>query len=409
MIKISVNKTAFPFLGLIPLSLLSILVVASAGILTSAETEEAYDSFVPSNAAWPMFKKGPGRTGRTSLTGPQTANLKWQNSSVSVNGSNPVIAADGTIYIGSEHGTLSAFKPNGTFKWSYTLSARDQVTASPALGEDGTIYIAPENGDLHALNPDGMLKWKFHLQGYGGPSASPAVARDGTIFIGARYFYAVNPNGTLRWRYDAGSDAGGPPAIGAHGTVYFPSISDQLFALEATGTLKWVFNGHGLYPIGSAPAIAKDGTIYINTNLGELQAIGADGSFKWMYESEGIVMDVPSSPAIGFDGTIYFGGGGEYAGRGGYLYALNPDGTLKWKFHAGCDQTAPSIGGDGTIYFGNNCGGTLYALSPDGALKWSYSWPLNYLRTDPAIGFRNRLYVGLLDYFVPGGLATFGP
>jgi outer membrane protein assembly factor BamB len=193
------------------------------------------------------------------------------------------------------------------------------------------------------------------------------------------------------------------------GTVYFPSSTNQLFALNPDGTLKWVFTGHGDYPIGSAPAIGKDGTIYINTNLGELHAVRVNGSLKWMYKTQGIVMDVPSSPAIGSDGTIYFGGGGEYSGKGGYLYALNPDGTLQWKFHAGCDQTAPSIGGDGTIYFGNNCGGTLYALSPNGTLKWSYSWPLNYIRTAPAIGRRERLYVGLLDYLVPGGLAAFEP
>ncbi len=63
--------------------------------------------------------------------------------------------------------------------------------------------------------------------------------------------------------------------------------------------------------------------------------------------------------------------------------------------------------GDGTIYFGN-CGGILYALLPDGTLKWSYSWPYNYIRTAPAIGLRSRVYVGLLDYLIDGGLAAFG-
>jgi large repetitive protein len=359
-------------------------------------------------AQWPMFKYGASRTGRTARSAPLVANLKWENTSISVNGSNPVIAHDGTIYIGSEFGFLYAFRPTGAIKWSYPLAA-GEVTASPALGPDGTIYIAPENGDLYALNPDGTLKWTFDMQGYGGPSASPAVTRDGTIFVGERYLYAVHPDGTLKWSFDAGSDVAGPPAIAPDGTVYFPSLNNQLFALNADGTLQWVFHGRGQYPIGSAPVIGNDGTIYINTNLGELHAVGADGSFKWMYRTEGIVMDVPSSPAIGFDGTIYFGGGGEYGGRGGYFYALDPNGTLKWKFFAGCDQTAPTIGGDGTIYFGNNCGGTLYALSPEGTLEWSYSWPLNYLRTAPAIGLRKRLYVGLLRFLNPGGLAAFEP
>src|SRR5262245_45985336 len=98
-------------------------------------------------------------------------------------------------------------------------------------------------------------------------------------------------------------------------------------------------------------------------------------------------MDVPSSPAIGTDGTVYFGGAGEYEGKGVNVYALTPSGSLKWKYFAGCDQTAPSIGGDGAIYFGANDCSAIRALNPDGTLKWCYAKPLGaYMRSAPAIG-----------------------
>ena len=62
------------------------------------------------------------------------------------------------------------------------------------------------------------------------------------------------------------------------------------------------------------------------------------------------------SPAIGSDGTIYFGS------HDAKFYAINPDGTKKWEFVMGdgTDST-PSIGSDGTIYFGSD-DKKLYAI-----------------------------------------------
>jgi outer membrane protein assembly factor BamB len=243
----------------------------------------------------------------------------------------------------------------------------------------------------------------------GGPASSPAVANhattcpavanDETIYVGAGFFYALSPEGTLRWRYDTGTSIGGPPAIAADCTIYFPS-GHWLYALRPNGTLKWIqYINHDGYEPGSAPAIGKDGTIYINTHDGVLHAVDPDGTLKWTYDTGALVQDVPSSPAVGPDGTVYFGGGG-------FLYAVDPYGRLVWKFPAGCNLTAPSIGGDGTIYFGNNSCGTLYALSPDGNFEWSYSMGSGYMRSAPAIGFKQRLYVQL--YF-PSRLLAFGP
>jgi outer membrane protein assembly factor BamB len=66
---------------------------------------------------------------------------------------------------------------------------------------------------------------------------------------------------------------------------------------------------------------------------------------------------VESSPAIGADGTIYFGSGDFN------LYALTDGGqdavAEKWAFEAGPIETSsPAIGADGTIYIGSNDGAT---------------------------------------------------
>ncbi len=102
--------------------------------------------------------------------------------------------------------------------------------------------------------------------------------------------------------------------------------------------------------IDSAPTIATDGTIYVGTlwSLGDgskLHAVNPDGTEKWRFQTGDSVF---SSPAIGDDGTIFFGSYDTY------VYALYPNGTLKWQFKTGDHvRGSPSIANDGTIYIGS--------------------------------------------------------
>jgi len=66
--------------------------------------------------------------------------------------------------------------------------------------------------------------------------------------------------------------------------------------------------------------------------------------------------EITSSPVISLEGTIYIGSNNNY------LYALNADGTLKWKFETGDGIfSSPRISSDGTVYVGS-WDGYLYAL-----------------------------------------------
>ena len=66
------------------------------------------------------------------------------------------------------------------------------------------------------------------------------------------------------------------------------------------------------------------------------------------------------------DGTVYASADG--------LYALRPDGTLKWKFAPGTTHCAstPAVGADGTVYVGCRDDG-FYALDPaTGVKRWEF-------------------------------------
>ncbi|PJB30187.1 hypothetical protein CO110_01655 [Candidatus Desantisbacteria bacterium CG_4_9_14_3_um_filter_40_11] len=150
--------------------------------------------------------------------------------------------------------------------------------------------------------------------------------------------------------------------------------------------LKWNYATKG--NVLSSPAIGTDGTVFVGSSDKKLYALNPDGSLKWSYTTGGGVYS--SSPDIGADGTVFVGSDNDK------LYALNPDGSLKWSYTTGSDvSSSPAIGADGTVFVGS-CDKKLYALNPDGSLKWSYTTG-DSVSSSPAIGADGTVFVGSHD------------
>ncbi|MEM2927362.1 MAG: PQQ-binding-like beta-propeller repeat protein [Nitrososphaerota archaeon] len=77
---------------------------------------------------------------------------------------------------------------------------------------------------------------------------------------------------------------------------------------------------------------------------------------KWEFKAEKAISTSYSSPSISKDGTIYFGTG-EF-----YLYALNPDGTLKWKFKTNDIIISTIVIGPNRIIYCKDWSGYFYAI-----------------------------------------------
>ncbi|MCD6481029.1 MAG: PQQ-like beta-propeller repeat protein [Thermoplasmata archaeon] len=125
------------------------------------------------------------------------------------------------------------------------------------------------------------------------------------------------------------------------------------------------------------PTIADDGTIYIPSE-DNLYALNPNGAIKWEF-NKGSRWSV----VIDGDGTIYFS-------SDDILYAINPDGTVKWEFVAEDDIANSAAIYNDTIYFADMCG-YLYALFLNGTLKWKFDMGLKSL-CSPSIDENGVIY-----------------
>ncbi len=339
-----------------------------------------------SSSAWPMVGYNLQHTSHSPHNGPSIPQTKWAFSKGN-SWASPSIGPDGTLYIGGAVGTgpadgaLYALNPDGTVKWRFS-QADERVDSAPAIAANGTIYFGSNVGVMYALNADGTLKWRYAMDmGDGAWSTSPAIAPDGTVYVGsgaANRLYAFNPDGTVKWRFLARGRIGSSPAVGADGVVYIGSDDHNVYAINPDGSQRWAYQTEG---IAGSPVIAADDTIYAGSSDKKMHAINPDGSRKWTLTAGDSVLEA----AIGTDGTVYFGSL-DYR-----IYAVRPDGTLRWNYLTGGTVSGhPAIAADGTIYAGSN-DGYLYALGVDGGLLWRHAaggW-----LSSPAIGASGMVYV----------------
>jgi len=155
----------------------------------------------------------------------------------------------------------------------------------------------------------------------------------------------------------------------------------------ANGRVNWRFRMDGPFSM-VRPAIGPDGTIYSIDAFAHLYALAPDGSLKWIANEAG-----DKGVAVGPDGTIY-------VASESFIKAFNPDGSPKWTFTQNPRAficLGVSVGPDGNIYSVGVEGLGVFSLTPAGVLRWAVPEPYNRLIVDYAeivFGPNGTLYFG---------------
>lgn len=340
----------------------------------------------------------------------------WRyNTSTPVYYSIPAVGSDNTIYFTSgmnagSNSTLYALKSDGTIKWSYTHST---VLFSPVIGKDGNIYVQDFYSKLISLSPSGTLRWVYdqfryiYFENVG--QRCPAIGSDGTIYINGCGLHAVDPsNGSRKWvAYDVLS-AKASPSIGPDGTIYAVFSQDLVVAINPDGSEKWHNSFTYEWEMSfSSPAIDNNGIIYFaaearyeGTDYSNIYAFNPDdGSIRWKYKVEGERF-VRASPVIDKDGNIIIATKANGLDKLAGVISISPAGQKIWSYtienvHVTDDDiySTPSIDNNNMIYFAAETG-FLYVLNPDGTLNYKYELPVSVNWSSPAIVKEGVLYIG---------------
>jgi outer membrane protein assembly factor BamB len=349
----------------------------------------------------------------------------------------PVIADDGTIYIYDLLDRVIAVSPAGTQLWDYDTA--DYIEGDMARAADGTLYVATSNAIL-AITPAGALSWSYAPGGYMGFSPATAGA-DGRIYAGdaSGIVHVLKADGSVAWTYTSGAQITGAPGVVSN-KVAFTNDSGKVYVLTSSGMLLWsadvgenpkttpAFDSTGrvyvggttqFYAFGSAgllqwtsqsggafvcnPVLAADGTIYAPCQDSTLYALNPDGTLKWLFLGTGSTW---GSSAVAGNSTVL-------QAMGPTLYALSPGGVKLWEFTAGGNiDSGPAIDDTGRIYFGSD-DMNLYALNPDGTQAWAYTTTGFASFCSPAIGDDGTVYFGTgyvpVTYDIDGKLYAINP
>jgi len=166
-------------------------------------------------APWPMFGQSPSLRGRSTAVGPANPTVKWFFPAAVT--AQPAVAADGTIYFGTDDGAVLALGSDGSARWTFAGTSGQRFGGTPAIRADGSVVIGAQagpktTGQLVALSSTGALLWTYDtLRGTNGIAPSASIGEDGTIYASVGYhLYAVHPDGSAAWQADAGAAPSGP-------------------------------------------------------------------------------------------------------------------------------------------------------------------------------------------------------
>ena len=215
------------------------------------------------------------------------------------------------------------------------------------------------------------------------------------VFLTSDSLKSISFNGELRFAYKIGGQSLVTPLIDSDGKIYTASsIKRELYQFDNKGNLIYTFKLDGSL-VAPLLNIDKDGTIYCIDEIKNLYALSPEGYIKWKIHMPGAN---PYSFGISFSPngkTIYI------PGESSTLIAFDTqDKMILWEYGTVKMSNAPVVDSDGNIYLlpkyekGDNS--QFICLKPDGVIKWAYPFINNgnslFNSNSPTIDKKGNIY-----------------
>lgn len=275
---------------------------------------------------------------------PQSGRTRWSHKTDSHLDGPPVQGPDGRLYATSRDLNLHILSAQGSFLGKAYAGA---TTCGPAIDGQGRVYVGTIHGELKSFDPDGKPRWEWkspHEQEVGF-MVSPVVGPDGTVYAaaGGGTVVALDPeSGTPKWMVKPGGAFYAPFSVGTDGRVLLSSLSGTVHALDPQ-------DGHTIWsaPTGAAlhaAPLGAAGIVVVGNDSGRLLALRADdGTPAWSKQLAGKL----EAPPVLTPGGVLLSGDGK-----SNVVAMDPaTGDEQWRLGVEGVPGAGALSRDGSVLY----------------------------------------------------------
>jgi hypothetical protein len=178
--------------------------------------------------------------------------------------------------------------------WSFHAGA--PLSGPPGLGADGSLVIGTVDGYVHVLRPDGVFRYSYTVDGR--VVFSPVILGDGLVLVASdrNRLFAIRPDGSLAWESTVAGGVLSPLAVDSQERVWLRTGSGTAIAMSRRGGVV------GFSKIGRAlslgPAALARGGVVVGSPAGELRLIGDYGRFRKVSVAPTLSWLAPRAPGF---------------------------------------------------------------------------------------------------------------
>lgn len=218
--------------------------------------------------------------GHATLALEASGKVRWRHKSKKKRYGAPAVTDGGLVIFGGQDDMLFAVDTAGHERWSVDVGA--DVDCSPVIADDGTIYIGTDGNEVLAIDADtGRIKRRVAVPGH--VRGALSIGRDGALLVATlgpvpTVLALEMTTGRELFRHPVrGTGAKeqgivGAPLEAADGTLVFGTQGDEVVALDGEGKTLWRFEAGG--DVDLPVVLIADGVLAIGTEAGELIVLG---------------------------------------------------------------------------------------------------------------------------------------